>query len=154
MTPIDLFRQAESLGLKLQVRGDKLRVSPAERCPPAFADLLRRHKPKILGWLNQPPCPGWHTVPPPDLPLNPFEPRPSLANARRIMDYVVRQIGDQPGPLCEWCLRRETLYWDLYRWSHQDCAYAAARDAVCWQLGRDEAAVWGALDECAQQDAG
>lgn len=143
MKPLDLYHQAQSFGLRLEPRGvDKLAVIPADRCPPEFADLLRQHKPELLAWLTHPPCPGWQAVPPADLPLNPVEPRPARADARRVMDYLMRQIGDTVGPLCEWCLRRELAYWNTYRWLDHDCAYAAARDAACWQLKRDEAEVW------------
>lgn len=146
MTPLELFRQAESLGLKLEPRGDgKLRVTPADRCPPDFANVLRQHKAELLNWLSRPPCPGSKAVPPADLALSPVQPNPSSVNARRLMAFIVRQIGDEPGPLCEWCLKRETAYWDTFHWPDHVCAYAAARDAGCWQLQRDEGAVWELL---------
>lgn len=141
MTLLDLVRQAETLGLKLEPRGDgKLRVTPAQRCPPEFAQLLRDHKEPLLAWLKQPPCPGWQSAPPVHVPLNPLPPRPTPTNARLIMDFIVRQIGNEPNALCEWCLRRELAYWETYRWPDQICSYAAARDAACWQLGRGEEA--------------
>ncbi|MHC1764619.1 MAG: hypothetical protein AB9869_09965 [Verrucomicrobiia bacterium] len=145
MTPLDLLREAESLGLTLIPRGDKLRVVPGDRCPPEFAEVLRQHKPAILRWLSNPPCPGWGKVPPANLPLELVPPAMNTADARRIMDYVMRQIGDKTCPLCEWCVRRETRYWESLRWPDQTCALAVARDVARWQLGRDEKAMIGLI---------
>src|SRR5262245_36226997 len=47
-----LCREAGRFGLRLEHRGDKLAVIPADRCPPEFADLLREHKPEVLSWLE------------------------------------------------------------------------------------------------------
>jgi hypothetical protein len=157
MNAVSLLLRAQALGLRLEPRGpDKLAVIPAGKCPSEFADLLRQHKTELLAWLTSLPCPGWGAVPPADLPLNPLPPCLGTANTRRIVDFVVRQIGDEPGPLCEWCLRRETAYWEAYRWSDPMCVYAAARDAACWQLNRNEAAIWeltSAFDEAAPHPA-
>jgi hypothetical protein len=157
MKPLELYHRALELGLRLEPAGDMLAVLPKGKCPPDFADLLRQHKAELLSWLSRPPCPGWQFVPPADMPLNPVQPRPTPANARRVMAYIVRQIGDTPGPLCEWCLNRELGYWETYRWPDHVCAYAAVRDAACWQLSRDEAAVWQLLqgfDEAATRPLG
>jgi hypothetical protein len=62
---LELFHHAARLGLRLQPRGDKLAVSPADRCPPEFADMLRQHKRELLDWLEAkahnltPDCAPW-----------------------------------------------------------------------------------------------
>src|SRR5689334_11665699 len=69
MTPPELLSRAERLGLKVEARANgKLRVTPADRCPDEFAQLLRDHKSALLAWLSSPP--NWCAVPPADLPLN------------------------------------------------------------------------------------
>lgn len=148
MTPRDLYQQARKLGLDLAAQGDKLAVSPKGKCPPEFAEVLRQHKGELLGWLTQPPCPGWEEIPPADLPLNPTMPRPTPEDRDRVTSYVFRQGCDRPGRLCAWLQRREADYYAGHgrRW---DCAlhtYAAARDAACWQLNRTEAEVWTLLE--------
>jgi len=153
MRPLELYRQAEALGLRLEARGDKLAVFPGDRCPADFAEQLRQHKQELLPWLSSPPCPGWQAVPPVDLPLNPTRPRPQPADARRVMVYVMRQIGDPPGPLCAWCVRREDAYWQTCHWPPDVCAYAAVRDAACWQLSRAEHEVWAFLHAAEQAPA-
>ncbi len=54
--------------------------------------------------------------------------------------YLLNQGCDRPSALTAWLVRREVAYFDgLGR--HWDCAlhaYAAARDAACWQLNRSE----------------
>lgn len=52
MTPFQLHRRASELGLRLEPRGDKLAVIPAERLTPDFAAELRQHKREILDWLE------------------------------------------------------------------------------------------------------
>ena len=52
MNLLELCRQAHSLGLRLEPRGDKLAVIPKGKCPPDFADVLRAHKPALLSWLE------------------------------------------------------------------------------------------------------
>lgn len=146
MKPLEIYHRALELGLRLEPAGDMLAVMPKGKCPADFADILRQHKPELLAWLNRPPCPGWQAVPPADLPLHPVQPRPTTVNARLVMAYQVRQIADGTGPLCEWLLRREAAYWEVHHWPDHVCAYAAARDAACWQLARDEAAVCELLE--------
>jgi hypothetical protein len=146
MTPCDLYNEALRRGLRLEPRGDKLAVIPGDRCPPEFAATLRQHKVELLAWLSRSPLPGWQAVPPAGLPLNPLRPAPQRTDARRVMEYIERQIDDALGPLCEWCLRRELEYWTAYHWPDAVCAYAATRDAVCWQLRRTEAEVWTLLE--------
>lgn len=141
MTAQELYHEAARRGLRLEPAGDKLAVIPKGKCPPEFAEVLRQNKSELLRWLSSSLSPGWQAVPPADLPLNPACPRPNSADARRVMDHVVRQLppdGQAPGPLCEWCMRREMAYWREYHWSDALCAYAAARDVACWQLGRSE----------------
>lgn len=153
MKAADLYRQAAELGLRLERRGDQLGVAPATKCPPEFADVLRQHKADLLQWLNSPHCPGWQATPPHDLPLNLERPRPGPEHARLVMDFVVRQINGLDVH-CEWCLKRETAYWDGFHWPVQACCYASARDAACWQLARTEQELWsflGGLNEVAKQ---
>ena len=52
MTALELFQEAARLGLRLERRGDKLAVIPADRVPPDFADVLRAHKIELLSWLE------------------------------------------------------------------------------------------------------
>jgi hypothetical protein len=62
---IEVRERAARLGLRLEARGDSLAVIPASRCPPDFADVLRRHKPELLSWLEAraagltPDCAPW-----------------------------------------------------------------------------------------------
>ena len=52
MTTCELYSEATKRGLRLEPRGDKLAVIPANRCPPDFADVLREHKGELLEWLR------------------------------------------------------------------------------------------------------
>jgi hypothetical protein len=55
MTPVGLLQQAADYDLKLGFEPpDTLTVEPAERCPPDFAAVLKRHKPALLGLLRLP----------------------------------------------------------------------------------------------------
>jgi hypothetical protein len=146
MSPHDLYLEARRRGLELDVRGEKLSVTPRHRCPPDFAQVLLENKAALIQWFQRDSYPRRQEVPPNDLQLHPVQPRPAAAGARLIMDYVVRQIGDTPGPLCEWCLRREMEYWAAYHWPDHVCAYASARDAACWQLRQSEQDVWWLLE--------
>ncbi|NBR87118.1 MAG: hypothetical protein EB141_18590 [Verrucomicrobia bacterium] len=140
MTAQELFQEASRRGLRLKTVGDKLAVIPANLCPPDFAATLKAHKSELLVWLNRPPCPGSGEVPPDGLPLIPVEPRPTPATRQLVIDYLLRQGADHPGPLTAWLVRRESDYYDGPG-KHWDCAafaYAAARDAACWQLNRGE----------------
>lgn len=152
-TPVELYHRAAALGLRLEPRGDKLAVIPAERVPPEFANLLRQHKAELLAWLSAVPCPGWGAIPPIDLPLNPNMPRPTPENRDRVIDYVFRQGDGKPCPLYEWVVKRECAYYDGpgRRWDCALHAYAAARDVACWQLNRSESDLWELLstfEEC------
>lgn len=152
-TPHDIYLEATRRGLRLEPAGDMLAVLPKGKCPPDFRDVLRQHKAELLNWLTCPQFSGWQSAPPADLPLVPVLPETSTANARRVVAYEVRQIADGTSPLCEWLVRRETAYWEAYHWPDHACTYAAARDAACWQLRRDEVAVWellAAFDELAR----
>lgn len=140
MTAQDLFREASRRGLRLESVGDKLAVTPANLCPPDFAAVLREHKGELLDWLNRPPCPGWQAIPPDTLPLAPIEPRPTPHDRQRMIDYLLRQGADRPGALTNWLVRRECDYYEGpgQQWACSAFAYAAARDAACWQLNRSE----------------
>jgi hypothetical protein len=151
---LQLYRRAQSLGLRVETDSGDLLVRPRSKCPPELVLELKQHKAELLEWLNRPPCPGWQTVPPDNLPLSPLPPRPTPANRGAVIAYLCRQTGGRPGPLCEWLVRREWEYYDGpgRKWDCQVICYAAARDAACWQLKRTEAAVWELLDafaECA-----
>ncbi len=141
MMPFELYRQAQTLGLTIKNDGGDLIVSPGSKCPADFVRLLKEHKPELLRWLNTAPCPGWGAVPPADLPLNPVVPRSTPADRERVIAYLRRQTGDRPGPLTAWLVRRENAYYDGpgRKWDCSVFAFAAARDAACWQLKRTEA---------------
>jgi hypothetical protein len=146
-TPAELCRRAVGLGLTLRAMGDKLTVQPGNRCPPDFADELRQHKAELLQWLASPPRPGWEAVPPDNLALGTLPPRPTPFNRERVIAYLRRQTADRPGPLSAWLALREAAYYDGpgARWDCGLLAYAAARDAACWQLQRTEGEVWETL---------
>jgi hypothetical protein len=57
-----------------------------------------------------------------------------------MIDYPLRQGAGRPGPLAAWLVRRESAYYDGpgRTWDCAAFAYAAARDAACWQLNRNE----------------
>lgn len=135
MTAEDLCFEARKRGLRLEPRGDKLAVIPADRLAPDFAAVLREHKPALLHWLNRPPCPGLGVIPLAPLPLDPVEPRPTPLDRQRVIDYLHRQDD-----LAAWLVRRESAYYDGpgRAWDCAAFAYAAARDAACWQLNRGE----------------
>jgi hypothetical protein len=65
MTAQELYLEATKRGLRLEPRGDRLAVIPANRVPPDFANVLRAHKGELLDWLearasNLPPdCAPW-----------------------------------------------------------------------------------------------
>jgi hypothetical protein len=89
------------------------------------------------------------------MPLNPAMPRPTPENRERVIAYLLRQGCDRPGALTAWLVRRETAYYDGpgRQWDCALHAYAAARDAACWQLNRGEGDVWqmlSAIEECSQ----
>jgi len=140
MTAPQLYQEASRRGLRLEPRGDKLAVIPGDRVPSDFADVLRQHKAELLQWLARP---GWRVVPPADLPLDPTIPRPTPENRERVIGYLLRQGCDRPGPLTAWLVRRESAYYDGpgKKWDCALLAYAAARDAACWQLNRSESEV-------------
>jgi len=141
MKPLDLFRQAQALGLRLEVE-QRLAVF-GESCPPGFAALLREHKAALVEWLVNPPCPGWQAVPPCDLPLNPAMPEPTQEERAHLMDYLLRQGAGQPGALEAWIACRKAAYraGPGAGWNPALVTYAAVRDAACWQLKRSESDV-------------
>ena len=54
MTPIDVFREATEHSLMLSSNGNKLRVMPAKRLTPDFAETLKAHKRGLLTMLQLP----------------------------------------------------------------------------------------------------
>ena len=140
MTAPELYQEATKQGLRLEPRGQKLAVIPADRVSPGFADLLRKHKAELLHWLSDTSSPGWGCIPPANLALNPERPQPSPNNRERMIAYMLRQGCNLPGDLTAWLVRRECAYYDGpgHRWDCALHAYAAARDAACWQLNRGE----------------
>ena len=54
MSPVDVLKSAADRGLSLRINGEKLRVLPAERLSPDFAETLREHKPRLLSLLQLP----------------------------------------------------------------------------------------------------
>ena len=146
--PLEVYHQAFAFGLRLEPSGDRLLVF-GEHCPQEFAEVLREHKGELMDWLNRPPCPGFGAVPPDDFPLNPVMPRPTPQDRERVIGFLLRQCCDRSEPLTAWLVRRESAYYDGPG-RHWDCAshaYAAARDAACWQLNRGEAEVRELLAE-------
>ena len=152
MTAPELYRKAAKRGLRLAPAGDRLAVMPKGKCPPDFAHTLRQHKAELLDWLHRTPCRGWQEVPPDTLPLNPVMPQPTPPNRERMITYLLRQGCDRPGHLTRWLVRRECAYYDGpgQRWDCALHAYAAARDAACWQLSRAESEVWQFLEATAE----
>lgn len=139
MKPLDLFRQAQPLGLRLEL--EQRLVVFGKSCPPDFAAVLTEHKTALVEWLAKPPCPGWQAVPPRDLPLDPAKPEPTPEQRARLVDYVWRQGAGQPGALADWLAHREAAYraGPGTDWNPALVTYTAARDAACWQLKRDVA---------------
>ena len=154
MTAKELFHEASRRGLRLEPKGDKLAVTPANRCPPDFAAVLREHKGELLAWLSQAPCPRWGVVPPDNLPLDPLKPCPTLENRDRVIGYFLHQGCDRPGgQLSAWFASRACAYY-VGMGRHCDCAlhaYAAARDGASWQLNCTESALWGLLAASSQR---
>ena len=147
MTPPELCDEAARLGLRLEPAGDKLAVLPKERCPPDFADVLRANKTVLTGNCSSRSRPGHGTVPPASLSLVSLCPRPSIRTRELVIHYLLRQTGDKPGQLAAWLVHREARYFDGPggTWDCGALAYAAARDAACWQLRRSEQEVWQLL---------
>lgn len=154
MKPLDLFRQAQALGLRLEVE-QRLAVF-GESCPPDFAAVLTEHKAALVEWLANPPCPGWQAVPPRDLLLDPERPEPTPEQRARLMDYLLRQGAGRPGALSDWLACREAAYvaGPGREWDAALVAYAAARDAVCWQLKRDVEEACELLGGCEESAVG
>ena len=66
MNPIfELCERAAACGLRLEIRGDKIAVIPANKCPPEFAEELRFNKGPLLSFLQaskaglSPDCRPW-----------------------------------------------------------------------------------------------
>ena len=54
MSSVDVLKTAADRGLTLRINGEKLRVLPAERLSPDFAEVLKAHKPTLLALLQLP----------------------------------------------------------------------------------------------------
>ena len=140
MNATTLIQEARTMGLTLEAREGTLLVQPKSRCSSDFASLLRKHKPELLRELSRNDCRGAGEIPPDDLPLNSSMPKPTPEERARVIEAMLRQGCDKPGPLTAWLVRRETAYYDGPG-RHWDCdlfSYAAARDALCWQAGKAE----------------
>ena len=89
---------------------------------------------------------GRGAVPLADLPLVALKPNPTTTQRELVIAYQSRQCGNPP--LREWLTRRKsTCYTSIGKtWDCGLLAYAAARDAACWQLDRTEAEVWNLLE--------
>src|SRR5271168_2108897 len=138
-TAIDVMLAVGSVGGHLGIAGKKLRMLLPADCSPELKSAIREHKAELLAWLSRPP-PGWQAVPPGTLPLNPIMPCPTTSNRELVIGYLLRQGCNRPDVLTAWLVRRESAYYDGpgRRWDCSLHAYAAARDAVCWQLQRGE----------------
>ena len=160
MTAAELIQHVGNLGFRLEPRpGDGLAVRPASKLPAELADELRHHKTDIIRLLvtsmvtfpnsaspEGPARKGWGVVPPRDLPLVALKPNPSTAQRELVIAYQSRQCGNPQ--LREWLTRRKAAYYTSFgkTWDCGLLAYAAARDAACWQLDRMEAEVWNLLE--------
>jgi hypothetical protein len=144
-TAAELLQHARNFGLQLEPRdGGRLAVRPASKLPPDLADELRCHKTVLLSLLT--PSRGWQSLPPLDLPLVALRPSPTPAQRDLVIAYLSRQCANQH--LRSWLTRRKTLYYQTISppWHPHLLAYAAARDAACWQLNRTEPGVWSLLE--------
>jgi hypothetical protein len=54
MTSVDVLKEAAARGLSLSRFGEKLRVIPAARLTPEFAEILSSHKSYLLAMLSWP----------------------------------------------------------------------------------------------------
>jgi hypothetical protein len=54
MSQVDVLKAAADRGLTLRINGEKLRVLPAERLCPDFANTLHSHKTRLLALLVLP----------------------------------------------------------------------------------------------------
>jgi hypothetical protein len=141
----ELVRRAEHLGLRLERRpnGKLAVISSTGVLPAEFIEELRPVKSDVLDLLDARTCPGWGTVPPDNLRLQRTKPHPDAEDRELVLGYLLRQGAGRPCPLAAWLMRREEAYFNGLgaKWDCGLLAYAAARDAACWQLDRDEADV-------------
>ena len=145
MTAADLLQRARGLGLQLEPRaGGWLAVRPASKLPPDLAADLCCQKAEVISLLNS--CRGWQSVPPSDLPLVTLKPFPTTLQRDLVIAYQSRQCGKLE--LREWLTNRKASYYATIAktWDCGLLAYAAARDAACWQLDRTEPEVWDLLE--------
>jgi hypothetical protein len=148
MTIIETMSRVVELGLSLQVRGDTLILWPREAVPSELIEVLRTRKPELIHYLNSRAGQGWEKIPPTNLGLGWHKPQPSMANLKRVVDYLLRQGANKPGPLAAWLIRRENQYFERFgrAWPSALGTYAAARDAACWQTNRNEMQLWELLE--------
>ena len=145
MIAADLLQRARGLGLQLEPRAaGGLAIRPASKLPPDLAADLSCHKAEVISLLNS--CRGWQSVPPSDLPLVALKPNPTTEQRELVIAYQSRQCGKLE--LREWLTNRKAAYYSTIAktWDCGLLAYAAARDAACWQLDRTETEVWDILE--------
>jgi replication-associated recombination protein RarA len=93
---LEIFRRAESFGLRLEACGGNLAVSPSKCLKPDFADELRRHKGALLNFLKsradglatdcaRPPSPIMQISPAQFVPRNPDEFIGSAAKIAKVL---------------------------------------------------------------------
>jgi len=57
MTPLDLLAELQRLNVKLTLAGDKLRLeAPAGVLTPALKEVVTKHKPELVSFLQNPTC--------------------------------------------------------------------------------------------------
>lgn len=137
MIAADLLQRARGLGLQLEPRAaGGLAIRPASKLPPDLAADLRCHKADVISLLNS--CRGWQSVPPSDLPPVALKPNPTIEQRELVIAYQSRQCANRQ--LREWLTNRKATYYSTIAktWDCGLLAYAAARDAACWQLNRPE----------------
>ena len=145
MIAADLLQRARGLGLQLEPRAPGgLAIRPASKLPPDLAADLRCHKAEVISLLSR--CRGWQSIPPRDLPLVALKPNPNMTQRELVIAYQSRQCGNRQ--LREWLTNRKATYYSTIAktWDCGLLAYAAARDAACWQLDRTEAEVCDLLE--------
>jgi hypothetical protein len=60
-----ILTRAQSLGLRLQVEGERIAIAPARLCPPELLATIREHKPEVMSLLEArayhlpPGCAPW-----------------------------------------------------------------------------------------------
>lgn len=80
------------------------------------------------------------------LDLVALKPTPTPTQRELVIAYESRQCSNLE--LRDWLTRRKSAYYTTVgkAWDCGLLAYAAARDAACWQLDRTETEVWELLE--------